>query len=158
MKQGHVLIGQITGLRVFSVPEFGTRASFKLECSGPCSVACCIAGDVAREFLRTGLVHPHRRLCPRGQHGGCLFHGAWAERFLPIAQWRGVGNRLLFRLSLSLGRRRGRMEPRSTTRTRIRLIAKPGLAPSLPAARGAGCWAQRRCVQYGLVTKKYKPP
>src|ERR1700746_2440577 len=54
MKQGHVLIGQITGLRVFSVPEFGTRASFKLECSGPCSVACCIAGDVARGFLASG--------------------------------------------------------------------------------------------------------
>jgi hypothetical protein len=51
MKQEHVLIGRITGTRVFSVPEFGTRASFTLECSGQCSVACCIAGDVARRFL-----------------------------------------------------------------------------------------------------------
>jgi hypothetical protein len=51
MKQEHVLIGRVTGPRVFSVPEFGTRASFMLECSGQCSVACCIAGDVARGFL-----------------------------------------------------------------------------------------------------------
>ena len=51
MKQEHVLIGRITGPRVFSVPEFGTRASFTLECLGQCSVACCIAGDVARGFL-----------------------------------------------------------------------------------------------------------
>ena len=48
MKQEYVLIGRITGLRLFSVPEFGTRASFTLGCSGQCSVACCIAGDVAR--------------------------------------------------------------------------------------------------------------
>jgi hypothetical protein len=48
MKQEHVLIGRITGPRVFSVPEFGTRASLTLECSGQCSVACCIAGGVAR--------------------------------------------------------------------------------------------------------------
>jgi hypothetical protein len=51
MKQEHVLIGRITGPRVYRVPEFGTRASFTLECSGQCSVACCIAGDVARGFL-----------------------------------------------------------------------------------------------------------
>ena len=51
MKQEHVRIGRITGPRVFSVPEFGTRASFTLECSGQCYVACCVAGDVARGFL-----------------------------------------------------------------------------------------------------------
>ena len=47
----HLLIGRIADLTIFSVPEFGTRASFKLECSGQRAVACCIAGDVAREFL-----------------------------------------------------------------------------------------------------------
>jgi hypothetical protein len=51
MKQKHVLIGRITGPRMYCVPEFGKRASFTIECSGQCSVACCIAGDVAREFL-----------------------------------------------------------------------------------------------------------
>ena len=69
MKQEHVLIGRITGSRVFSVPEFGTRASFTLECLGQCSVACCIAGDVARGFLASccegdivavdGIYEPH---------------------------------------------------------------------------------------------------
>lgn len=46
-----ILIGQIMGLRIFRGPEFGTRASFWLESSGQCSVACCVAGDVARELL-----------------------------------------------------------------------------------------------------------
>ena len=69
MKQEHILIGRITGPRVFSVPEFGTRASFTLECLGQCSVACCIAGDVARGFLAScregdivavdGIYEPH---------------------------------------------------------------------------------------------------
>ena len=51
MKQEHVLIGRITGQQMYRVPEFGTRASFTLECSGQCSVACRIAGDVAHGFL-----------------------------------------------------------------------------------------------------------
>jgi hypothetical protein len=51
MKQEHVLIGRSTGPRMYRVTEFGTRASFTLECSGECAVACCIAGDVARGFL-----------------------------------------------------------------------------------------------------------
>ena len=49
--QNHVLVGRITGLRLFSVPEFGTRASFKLECGVRGSVTCAVEGDVAREFL-----------------------------------------------------------------------------------------------------------
>jgi len=69
MKQEHVLIGRITGPRMYRVPEFGTRASFTLECSGQCAVACCIAGDVARGFLAScrdgdivavdGIYEPH---------------------------------------------------------------------------------------------------
>ena len=47
----HHLIGRIADLTIFSVPEFGTRASFKLECAEQCSITCCIAGDVAREFV-----------------------------------------------------------------------------------------------------------
>jgi len=50
-------------------------------------------------------IHPRRCLYPRGQHGGRLLHGACAERFLPTAQRRGVGNRLLLRLPLFLVRR-----------------------------------------------------
>lgn len=49
--QNHVLVGRITGLRLFSVPEFGTRASFKLECRERGSVTCAVEGDVTREFL-----------------------------------------------------------------------------------------------------------
>jgi putative oxidoreductase len=66
----------------------------------------------------------------RGQHGGRLFHGTCAERFLPATQrWR-VGNRLLLRLPLFLGRRGRRVEPRSTARARIRIcpLAEPSLS------------------------------
>lgn len=51
MKQEHFLLGRITGLRIFKVPEFGTRASFRLECPGQGFVTYCISGDVAREFV-----------------------------------------------------------------------------------------------------------
>jgi len=37
--------------RVFTVPEFGTRASFIIECAGRRPTVCGIAGDVAREFI-----------------------------------------------------------------------------------------------------------
>lgn len=45
------LIGRIAGLQIFSVPQFGTRASFRLEYPGQHSVTCCVAGDVARELV-----------------------------------------------------------------------------------------------------------
>src|SRR5262249_1197167 len=51
MLQEHFLIGRITGLRIFKVPEFGTRASFKLEGPEQGSVTCAVAGDVARDFV-----------------------------------------------------------------------------------------------------------
>jgi putative oxidoreductase len=68
----------------------------------------------------------------RGQYGGRLFHGARAKRVLPAAQRLGIGNRLLFRLPLFLGRRGRRMEPRSIAGARIgtRRIAEPGLSKS----------------------------
>jgi hypothetical protein len=47
----HVLVGRITGLQIFTVPEFGTRVSFKIECAERRRAACCIAGDIAREFI-----------------------------------------------------------------------------------------------------------
>jgi hypothetical protein len=49
--QEHILVGRIVGLAVMTLPEFGTRASFRLESSGQCSVTCSVAGDVAREFI-----------------------------------------------------------------------------------------------------------
>ena len=49
--QEHILVGRIVGLAVMTVPEFGTRAGFRLESSGQCFVTCCVAGDVAREFI-----------------------------------------------------------------------------------------------------------
>ena len=49
-EQERLLIGRITRLQTFTVPEFGTRASFRLECAEG-SVTCCVAGGVARELL-----------------------------------------------------------------------------------------------------------
>jgi hypothetical protein len=49
--QACFLVGRITGLQVFNVPEFGTRVSFKLECWEQSSVICCVAGNLAREFV-----------------------------------------------------------------------------------------------------------
>lgn len=46
-----------------------------------------------------------------------MAHGA--KRFLPAAQWRGVGNRVLLRLPLFLDCRGWRVEPRSTSRACI---------------------------------------
>jgi hypothetical protein len=90
-------------------------------------------------LLALGWFTRHCRLCPRGQHGGRLFHAACAKRFPSAAQRRGVGNRLLLLLCLS-GRRRGRMEPRSTTRAGIRIhrIAKPRLSNHHTLAAGWG--------------------
>ena len=59
----HLLIGRIADLTIFSVPEFGTRASFTLECSGQCSVACCIAGDA----VRRSIAGPNGRADRRGK-------------------------------------------------------------------------------------------
>jgi hypothetical protein len=38
-------------MAIFSVPEFGARASFHLESAGRRSAVCAVAGDVAREFI-----------------------------------------------------------------------------------------------------------
>jgi hypothetical protein len=51
MTQECILTGRITHLVVFRVPEFGTRASFQLECAGLRPAVCAVAGDVAREFI-----------------------------------------------------------------------------------------------------------
>lgn len=51
MMQEHLLIGRITRLQIFKVPEFGTRASFSLERLGQGAVTCSVAGNVAREFV-----------------------------------------------------------------------------------------------------------
>ena len=51
MTQECILTGRITRLAVFRVPEFGTRASFHLECAARPSAICAVAGDVAREFI-----------------------------------------------------------------------------------------------------------
>src|SRR5437660_12727244 len=55
------------------------------------SATCAILIGAATRF-----VHSPRRLHPRGEHGGRLFHGARAERSLPAAQRRGIGDRLCF--------------------------------------------------------------
>jgi hypothetical protein len=47
----YILAGRIVGLRVMTVPEFGVRASFRLDCAGRYPVTCAVAGDVARELV-----------------------------------------------------------------------------------------------------------
>ena len=51
MTQECSLVGRITRLAFFRVPEFGTRASFHLECAGRPPAVCAVAGNVAREFI-----------------------------------------------------------------------------------------------------------
>ena len=51
MTQECLLTGRITRLAIFTVPEFGSRASFHLECAGRPTVICAVSGDVAREFI-----------------------------------------------------------------------------------------------------------
>jgi len=51
MLEEHVLAGRIVDLRVVTVPEFGMRASFRLDCAGQRSVICGVAEDVARRFI-----------------------------------------------------------------------------------------------------------
>ena len=50
MTQECILAGRITRLAIFRAPEFGTRASFHLECAGR-PIVCAVSGDVAREFI-----------------------------------------------------------------------------------------------------------
>ena len=49
--QHQVFTGQISGLVIFTVPEFGTRAKFTIDDIGGSLVVCAVEGDVAREFL-----------------------------------------------------------------------------------------------------------
>src|SRR5215472_783724 len=95
-----------------------------------------LIGTGGRFLARAGFLHPHSRLYPLGQHGGRLFHGTRAANFFPAAQWRRVGNRLLLRVPLFLGRRGRRMEPRSTARAHIciHLIGEPGSLSKLAAS------------------------
>jgi hypothetical protein len=49
--QEHTFTGRIAGLVIFRVPEFGTRARFKVEDMGRSPVVCAVEGDIAREFI-----------------------------------------------------------------------------------------------------------
>jgi hypothetical protein len=51
MTQECILAGRIARLAIFSVPEFGARASFHLECAGRPHAVCAVAGDIARDFI-----------------------------------------------------------------------------------------------------------
>ena len=43
--------GRIANLVIITVPEFGARASFRLEGADRGSAFCCVADNVAREFI-----------------------------------------------------------------------------------------------------------
>ena len=49
--QEHTVTGRIVRLAIFTVPEFGTRASFTVDETGRLPVVCAAEGDVAREFI-----------------------------------------------------------------------------------------------------------
>src|SRR5215471_20925398 len=49
--QEQTFTGRIASLVIFRVPEFGTRARFKVEDMGRSPVVCAVEGDVAREFI-----------------------------------------------------------------------------------------------------------
>ena len=49
--QEQTFTGRIAGLVIFRVPEFGTRARFKVEYMGRSPVICAVEGNVAREFV-----------------------------------------------------------------------------------------------------------
>jgi hypothetical protein len=49
--QEHIVTGRIVRLAIFSVPEFGIRASFTIDDTGRLPVVCAVEGDVAREFI-----------------------------------------------------------------------------------------------------------
>ena len=51
MPHQRVLTGRIVNLVVFSLVEFGTRASFKIEGIAQCPVLCAVDGDLARNFI-----------------------------------------------------------------------------------------------------------
>ena len=68
----HLLSGRIVNLRIFNVPDFGTRASFKLECPERHPVTCA----VAREFVTC---YRGRRPCRSDGY----FRGATLDSRLP---------------------------------------------------------------------------
>jgi hypothetical protein len=43
--------GRIVDLSLFNVPEFGLRASFKIERPGQASIVCAVSGEVAHKFI-----------------------------------------------------------------------------------------------------------
>ena len=49
--QERILTGSIANLVIFSLVEFGTRASFKIECGAPSPTVCAVEGNVAWEFI-----------------------------------------------------------------------------------------------------------
>jgi len=89
--QERILIGRITGLRVFRVPDFGTRASFRIERTGQCPVICSVAGDVAREFIAyycEGDIIAVRAITNRDQRRPPpIHHGPAAFESAPCACW-----------------------------------------------------------------------
>jgi len=46
-----IVTGRIADLTIFSLVEFGTRVSFKIEGPARTPILCAIDGDIAREFI-----------------------------------------------------------------------------------------------------------
>ena len=97
MMQERLLIGRITRLQIFKVPEFGTRASFSLERLGQGAVTCSVAGNVAREFVNfyregdfvavNGLYEPR----PTTASPNCPLAGRFASALCVFWKRLGVG-------------------------------------------------------------------
>jgi len=51
MMHQHIVTGRIANLVFYSLVEFGTRASFKIEGAAQRPVVCAVDGDLARKFM-----------------------------------------------------------------------------------------------------------
>jgi hypothetical protein len=51
MQDQVVLTGRVTGLRIFTLSEFGTRAAFTIEVMGQQPLFCAVEGNPARKFV-----------------------------------------------------------------------------------------------------------
>jgi hypothetical protein len=81
--QEHTVTGRIVHLATFTVPEFGTRASFTIDERGRLPVVCAAEGDVAREFI--GHCREGDKVVVRGAYeprpSTAAANSSWVARF-----------------------------------------------------------------------------
>ena len=88
----HIVTGRIANLVFFSLVEFGTRASFKIEGAAQRPVVCAVDGDLARKFMahyREGDIVVVSGLTSLGRQPRPPKHrGSGAFACAPCARWK----------------------------------------------------------------------